>query len=120
MHFVDHEKISNMNNSSQNIPLIFIPLPSEAVFEIRAWIHRLATDKDADDALAKRCEEIIEEAFRTCGLSYNSENYGEIRMNQLRILLGSDGFCVPEHCFVDPPAALKRVQEPLHPFMRDA
>ncbi|MCA0328057.1 MAG: hypothetical protein LCH89_21015 [Proteobacteria bacterium] len=109
-----------MNSSAENISWIFIPLPSEAVFKIRAWIHRLATSKEADDTLAKNCEEIVEEAFLTHKLSYNSDKYGEIRMNELRTLLGSDGICVPEHCFIDPPDALTRVQEPLRPFIRNA
>ena len=109
-----------MNSSAENIPWIFIPLPSESVSKIRAWIHELATHKEADDTLANKCEEIIERAFSTHKLTYNSKKYGEIRMNELRTLLSSDGICVPEHCFVDPPAALTRVQEPLRPFIRNA
>ena len=109
-----------MNSSAENISWIFIPLPSEAVSGIRAWIHRLATSKEADDTLAKNCEEIIKKALLAHELSYNSVKYGEIRMNELRTLLGSDGICIPEHCFIDPPAALTRVQEPLRPFIRDA
>ena len=109
-----------MNSRAENIPWIFIPLPSEAVFELRAWIHRLAIDKEADDSLAKKCEEIIEKAFLTHKLLYNNDKYGEIRMNELRTLLYSDGICVPEHCFVDPTAKLTRAQEPLRPFIRNA
>lgn len=109
-----------MNSSTENIPWIFIPLPSEAVFNIQAWINRLATPKAADETLAKSCEEIIENAFLNHKLLYNRDKYGEIRMNELRTLLGSDGICIPEHCFVDPPAALTRVQEPLRPFVHNA
>lgn len=108
-----------MNSSAENIPWIFIPFPPEVVLDVRGWIHRLAP-KESDDILEKNCEELIKKAFLTHELTYNSDKYGEIRMNILRILLSSDGICVPEHCFVDPPAKLKRVQMPLSPFIRNA
>lgn len=108
-----------MNNVAANISWIFIPLSLDAVFEIRAWVHRLAVNKSDDETLAKNCAKIIEDAFLAHALSYDCEKYGKVRMNELRLLLGSDGICVPEHCFVAPPETLRRVQEPLRPFVRD-
>jgi len=109
-----------VNCSAGNISWIFVPLAPEAVSGIRAWIHRLPTSDEADKTLAKDCEEEIKEALLAHGLSYDSVKYGEIRMNELRTLLGSDGICIPEHCFVDPPASLTRVREPLRPFIHSA
>lgn len=109
-----------MNSFTDDIPWIFIPLSADAVLTIWAWIRRLATNKNDDADVTKKCEEIIFNAFLTHKLTYNCDKFGEIRMSELRLLLGSDGICVPEHCFVDPPVTLKRVQESLHPFICDA
>jgi hypothetical protein len=115
----NHESEVILNTTLKTIPWIFIPLPSNSVYAIRAWIHRLASSKNEDSELARKCEEIIQQAFLTYKLRYNSDKYGEIHMSELRLLHYSDGICVPEHCFIDPPATLERVQEPLRPFFRD-
>lgn len=108
-----------LNTAVKSISWIFIPLSSNAVSTIRAWLHRLAPNKNDDADLARRCEEIIEQAFLTYKLTYNCDEYGEVRMSELRTLIYSDGICVPEHCFLDPAVALERVQEPLRPFVQD-
>jgi hypothetical protein len=95
------------------------PVNSHVTF-IRAWIRRLANNKNDDKQIAEKCESIIKAAFQNNDLIYQVEIYGDIKMSEIRLLLGSDGICVPEQCFLNPPKNLVRIEEPLRPFVREA
>lgn len=109
-----------MNINESEIPWVFVPLNNEQVTFIRAWIHRLANNKSDDQQITEKCESIVKEAFQNNNLVYQVETYGDIKMSEIRLLLGSDGICVPEQCFLNPPKNLIRIKEPLRPFVKEA
>jgi hypothetical protein len=106
--------------NESEIPWVFIPLSNEHVTFISAWMHRLANSKSDDKQISEKCESIIKEAFQNNDLIYQTEIYGGIKMPEVRLLLGSDGICVPEQCFLNPPKNLVRIEEPLRPFVKEA
>lgn len=109
-----------MNIEIKKVPWVFIPLVSHDVSLIRGWIHRLAPTKKEDEVIAENCESILKEAFKKNKLVYREQDYGEVKMLKIRLLLGSDGICIPEMCFEAPPEYLTRIEEPLRPFIKDA
>jgi len=108
-----------MDKSIDVITWVFIPLNNEGITSIRAWIYRLAPKKEIDEKIAEQCELTIAQTFEKNGLEYRTDTYGEIKMNQLRLLIHSDGICVPEKCFIDVPENFVRTSEPLQPFAKD-
>lgn len=109
-----------MNIEIKTAPWIFIPLVSSDVSLIRGWIRRIAPTQKDDEEIAEQCESIIKNAFEKNKLLYREQDYGEVKMLKIRLLLGSDGICIPEMCFEEPPQCLTRIEEPLRPFIKDA
>ncbi len=105
-----------MNPESTNTSCIFIPLGKNDVMRIRAWIHRMASTKSEDEELANDINKSLEEVLKTHGLTYREEEYGEMNISKVRLQLGSNGICIPEVCFLNPPLTLPRINEALRPF----
>jgi hypothetical protein len=99
-----------------NVPWIFIPLDYDNALRIHLWIKRWGVTDEADKELAADCEKAITAAFDTLGLKYNTEAFGEAKMNNLRLYSGDDGILMPETCFIDPPPDIKRITNPLRPL----
>ena len=103
-----------MNN---DVPWIFIPLDSDDAQNLYFWIKRLSNTKEQDEALAEDCEKAILKAFDVLKLRYNTEEFGEANMANLRFCSGSDGIAMPETCFIEPSEKLKRIDNPLRPLV---
>jgi hypothetical protein len=101
---------------NDNTPWIFIPLGRDDAKKIYFWIKRLPSTKEADEALAKECEDAISKAFNDLNVRYNTEKYGSVKMENLRLFSGGDGIAIPETCFIDPNDELKRIANPLRPL----
>ncbi|QIL80321.1 hypothetical protein G7047_10700 [Diaphorobacter sp. HDW4A] len=99
-----------------NVPWIFIPLGHDDALGICLWIRRHYPSPEADGALASDCETAIKAAFEKLGLEYNTDAFGDITMKDLRLFAGTDGIAVPETCFIDPPAEVKRIDNPIKPL----
>lgn len=98
------------------IPWIFVPLAHEDTLRIHLWIKRWYAEEEADKALAADCEKAIRTAFDSLALKYNTSKFGEVKMNSLRIYLGTDGIAMPETCFLDIAPNIKRIHSPLRPL----
>ena len=103
----------NCKNIDKNAPWIFIPMNQDDVYRIYAWIKKFETNESEDKLLTEQCESIIKSKMKYFGLVYDCEKYGEVKMENLCIHHGSDGFCIPEAHFLNPSSELKRVENPL-------
>lgn len=103
----------NHKNIDENAPWIFIPMNQDDFYCIYAWIKKFEANESEDKLLAEQCESIIKSKMEYFGLVYDCEKYGEVKMENLCIYHGSDGFLIPEACFINPGSELKRVQNPL-------
>lgn len=102
-----------------DVPWVFVPLSHDDAMRVHLWIKRLLTTEGDDKALAADCEKAITGAFEVLSLKYNTDAFGEIKMNNLRLYSGSDGVAMPETCFVNAAKDIKRIQNPLRPLQQD-
>jgi hypothetical protein len=102
-----------------DVPWVFIPLGYDDTLRVHLWIKRWPTTEEADKTLAADCEEAITAAFEKLGLKYNTDAFGEVKMDKLRLYSGTDGIALPETCFVNAAKDIKRIQSPLRPLQKD-
>jgi hypothetical protein len=101
-------------NTKEKEDWIFIPLDKDFVIKIYFWIKHIHLNQKDDENLASECEKYISKEFYKNGLEYNTDKYGEIKMECLRIFLGSDGLAIPEQLFLKKPSAdIVRIKSPL-------
>src|SRR5450830_1479596 len=103
----------NCKNIDENEYWIFIPMNKDDAYRIYAWIKKFEKNESEDKLLAEQCESIIKSKMEYLGLVYDCKKYGEVKIENLCIRHGSDGFCIPETCFINPSAELKRIKNPL-------
>ncbi len=99
-----------------NVSWIFIPLNHDDALRICLWIRRQYSSPEADKALAVDCETAIQIALDKLGFEYNTDAFGDVTMENLRLFAGTDGVAMPETCFVTVPANAKRIENPIKPL----
>lgn len=95
-----------------DLPWVFIPLSHDDAMRVHLWIKRWPTTEEDDKELAAACEKAITDAFEVLGLKYNTDAFGEVKMNNLRLSSGSDGVAMSETCFANAAKNIKRIQNP--------
>jgi hypothetical protein len=102
-----------------DVPWVFIPLAHDDAMGIHLWQKRWYSSPEDDEALAADCEKAIKTAFDTLGLQYNTEAFGDVKMENLRLYGGSDGISLPETAFVIVPPGIKKIKNPLRPLQEE-
>lgn len=92
---------------------VLIPMTSENVIEFYRWIGRFSQTNDDDKNIANKCETLLIDTFEKHGLNYNEDRYGEIKMDNIRLFLGSNGVALPVKCFKTMKDSCKRIKNPL-------
>jgi len=94
-------------------PWLFISMPHDEALRIHLWIKRMYPSAEENNTLAIECEKAIKTAFDTQGLQYDTEKFGDVKMENLRLAFEGDGISMPEAAFIVAPACIKRVKNPL-------
>lgn len=94
-----------------NEPRVLIPLAPDDMLNIDVWMKRWSSSMTRDEALAIECEKGIKTAFETLGLQYNTEAFGEVKMENLQFQFKCEreGISFSEACFAFIPADAKKI-----------
>ncbi|MGL1044974.1 hypothetical protein ACSTD6_22580, partial [Vibrio vulnificus] len=71
---------------------------------------------ESGEILYIAANEIIKREMESQGVMYDLDQYGDPEIGNVRIFIGSDGFCIPESCFLTIPSEVRLIDNPLKPL----
>ncbi|MFT4928614.1 MAG: hypothetical protein ACI8WB_004733 [Phenylobacterium sp.] len=103
----------NWKKADTDCEWIFFPLPSDEAHYIAFWIKGMRHLEWKDEPVETLANTVIKRELKKYNLRYNEDKFGKPVLGSIRLYSGSDGFCIPETCFVELPEGLSRINNPL-------